>query len=89
MPDERLGEKLCLAIGVTGDEAPAADEMLRHLFVAGLSRLDMPEYFIVLEAFPLTASGKILKRELALWAKDGRIAPEPCRFEAGEMRETR
>jgi acyl-CoA synthetase len=35
----------------------------------------------VLETLPLTASGKILKRELAVWAQDGRIAPLPCRFE--------
>jgi acyl-CoA synthetase len=44
----------------------------------------MPEYFALLEEFPLTASGKILKRELVLWAQDGRIAPEPCRFEAAK-----
>ena len=29
----------------------------------------MPEYFIALDAFPLTASGKILKRELVEWAQ--------------------
>ena len=40
----------------------------------------MPEYFIAMDAFPLTASGKILKRELVEWAKTGRIAPAPCRF---------
>ena len=25
---------------------------------------------------------QILKRELAAWARDGRVVPEPCRFEA-------
>ena len=58
--------------------------MLRHLFEAGLSKYDMPEYFLAMEAFPLTASGKILKRELADWARTGRIAPQPCRFRAPE-----
>jgi acyl-CoA synthetase len=82
VPDERLGEKLCLAVSPADAEMPAAEELLQHLFEAGLSRFDMPEYFIVLDAFPLTASGKILKRELAAWARAGRIAPEPCRFEA-------
>jgi acyl-CoA synthetase len=81
VPDERLGEKLCLAISAARGEAPEADELLQHLFEAGLSRFDMPEYFVALDAFPLTASGKILKRELAAWARDGRIVPEPCRFE--------
>ena len=33
-----------------------------------------------MNAFPLTASGKILKRELVLWAKDGRIQPTPIRW---------
>jgi acyl-CoA synthetase len=31
-------------------------------------------------AFPLTASGKILKRELVLWAAEGRIRPTPIRW---------
>jgi acyl-CoA synthetase len=80
MADERLGEKLCLAVAIAGGAAPSAEEMLQHLSEAGLSKQDMPEHFVVLDAFPLTASGKVLKRELAAWARDGRISPEPCRF---------
>jgi acyl-CoA synthetase len=77
--DERLGERVCLAVLPAG-EAPGADELLAHLHEVGLSKFDMPEFFIVLPQFPLTASGKILKRELAVMAKDGRIAPSPCRW---------
>ena len=84
VPDERLGERLCLAVSSTGDEPPQADALLRALYAAGLSKFDMPEYFVRLEEFPLTASGKILKRELAVWAREGRIAPVPCRFEGRE-----
>jgi acyl-CoA synthetase len=40
----------------------------------------MPEYFIALDAFPLTASGKVLKRELVEWAKSGRIVPVPIQW---------
>jgi acyl-CoA synthetase len=54
--------------------------VLAHLHESGLSKFDMPEFFIALPQFPLTASGKILKRELAVMAKEGRIAPAPCRF---------
>ena len=54
--------------------------MLAHLHEAGLSRYDMPEYFIAMTAFPLTASGKILKRELVEWAKSGQIQPVPVRW---------
>jgi acyl-CoA synthetase len=42
----------------------------------------MPEYFIVLPAFPLTASGKILKRELIEMTKRGDIKPLPVRWKA-------
>ena len=60
MPDERLGERVCLAvIGEIGAEA-----LLAHLAAEGLSRYDMPEWFLRLDAFPLTASGKVLKREM-------------------------
>ena len=60
--------------------------MLDHLHAAGLSKLDMPEYYIAMTDFPLTASGKILKRELAEWARSGRIAPQPVRFVEPEKR---
>jgi acyl-CoA synthetase len=67
-------------------EAPAGAEMLDHLHAAGLSKFDMPEYYIVMDEFPLTASGKILKRELADWARTGRIKPAPVRFVEPEKR---
>jgi acyl-CoA synthetase len=54
--------------------------MLDHLHATGLSKYDMPEYFLQMDVFPLTASGKILKRELIEWAKSGRIAPQPVRW---------
>jgi acyl-CoA synthetase len=79
--DERLGEKVCLAI-IGHDNPPAADELLRHLAREGLSKFDMPEYFTVVTEFPMTASGKILKRELAQWVQSGRLQPQPVRYRA-------
>ncbi|CAM3693125.1 class I adenylate-forming enzyme family protein [Polaromonas hydrogenivorans] len=81
VPDERLGEKVCLAI-ISGDQPPTSDDVLQHLAREGLSRFDMPEYFAVLPEFPLTASGKILKRELAQWVRTGRLQIQPVRFRA-------
>jgi acyl-CoA synthetase len=78
--DQRLGEKVCLAVILHEGEAVGPDELLAHLHRAGLSRYDMPEYFIAMGAFPLTASGKILKRELVVWAQEGRIRPIPIRW---------
>jgi acyl-CoA synthetase len=76
LPDDRLGERVCLA--VIGEAEPEA--LLRHLAAEGLSIYDMPERFVRLDAFPLTASGKVLKRELAAMAARGEIAPMPVRF---------
>jgi acyl-CoA synthetase len=78
--DPRLGEKVCLSVIFHDGTSATADELLRHLNEVGLSRYDMPEYFIAMTAYPLTASGKILKRELVEWAKSGRIAPTPVRW---------
>ena len=79
VPDERLGEKICLALVPRG-AAPDPQSVLAHLDEQGLSRYDMPEYIVVLDAMPLTASGKILKRELVEWTAQGRIMPQPVRF---------
>jgi acyl-CoA synthetase len=81
--DHRLGEKVCLSVIFHEGAVAEPGELLAHLHRAGLSRYDMPEYFIAMTHYPLTASGKILKRELVEWGKSGRIAPTPVRW-AGE-----
>jgi acyl-CoA synthetase len=78
--DQRLGEKMCLSVIFHEGTSAEAHELLAHLDAAGLSRYDMPEYFIAMTQYPLTASGKILKRELVEWAKSGRIQPLPVRW---------
>ena len=84
--DERLGERVCLSIiqrpNSNGGQPLLAQDVLKHLHEIGLSKYDMPEYFIVMHQFPLTASGKILKRELVLMAQRGEITPEAVRFKA-------
>ena len=54
-------------------------EILAPRTSAGVSKYDRPEYYLVMSEFPMTASGKTLKRELIAWARDGRIQPTPCR----------
>src|SRR5205807_2963085 len=78
--DYRLGEKVCLSVIFHEGVSATPDELLLHLHRTGLSRYDMPEFFIALDAYPLTASGKILKRELVEWAKAGHIRPIPVRW---------
>jgi acyl-CoA synthetase len=84
--DRRLGERVCLAVILREGTELDADTALQHLDREGLSKFDMPEYFEAMDAFPLTASGKILKRELVEWAKAGRISPQPCRWVPAEKR---
>lgn len=82
--DERLGERVCLAVIPRTPPGPGAEEMLAHLAAAGLSRYDMPEYYLVMTEFPTTASGKTLKRELVAWARESRIKPSPCRYHGAD-----
>ncbi|MGQ3489490.1 class I adenylate-forming enzyme family protein [uncultured Roseovarius sp.] len=74
--DDRLGEKVCLA--VIGDLT--AEETLAHLAREGLSKFDMPEWFIAVEDLPLTASGKVLKRELTQMVQRQELCPVAIRY---------
>lgn len=80
VPDDRLGEKLCLAVMFKAGSLCTAEELLAHLDQAGLSRYDMPEYFIALPEIPLTASGKIYKRDLVEDVRAGKLQVTPVRF---------
>jgi acyl-CoA synthetase (AMP-forming)/AMP-acid ligase II len=78
--DTRLGERVCLAIVTRGDIQVDPGALLEHLDACGLSRYDMPEFMLQLSEMPLTASGKLLKRELARRAAEGELQPFPVRF---------
>jgi acyl-CoA synthetase (AMP-forming)/AMP-acid ligase II len=78
--DARLGEKVCLAIVLRAGQQIEDAALLAHLDQAGLSRYDMPEFLVTLDALPLTASGKVVKRDLAKQVQDGALQPRPVRF---------
>jgi len=78
--DERLGERVCLALVTHAGRSLEPEEILQHLGREGLARHDMPEFILPLNELPLTASGKVLKREVARWVEDGRVQPIPARF---------
>jgi acyl-CoA synthetase (AMP-forming)/AMP-acid ligase II len=79
LTDPRLGERVCLAVVPTEDMQPDPNEIIEHLAAAGVSRYDMPEFILFLAEMPLTASGKIVKRELVRWVTEGRVQPQPVR----------
>ncbi len=85
VPDERLGEKVCLAVMVRDGQRLEAYDLLSYLDDAGLSRYDMPEYYIELDEIPLTASGKIFKRGIAERIAAGEIKPSPVRWTPGDV----
>ena len=78
--DPRLGERVCLAVVAREDRVVEPEAILRHLDVAGLSKYDMPEFFLLLEEMPLTAGGKVIKRELVRRVEEDSLRPVPVRF---------
>jgi acyl-CoA synthetase (AMP-forming)/AMP-acid ligase II len=79
--DKRLGEKVCLAVMFRPGMRATPDDILHHLNAAGLSKYDMPEYFLEVDDVPLTASGKIRKRDLTDRIAEGRLHPVPVRWQ--------
>jgi acyl-CoA synthetase (AMP-forming)/AMP-acid ligase II len=82
VPDQRLGERVCLAVMVRPGKSIEAQDILKHLDDVGLSKYDMPEFFLRVDEIPLTASGKMRKRDVIDWISEGRVTPEAVRFRA-------
>lgn len=72
VPDQRLGERVCLTVR----GSIQWETLLDHLRDNGLSRYDMPEFLLRVDEFPLTASGKVLKRRLADMVARREVVPE-------------
>jgi acyl-CoA synthetase (AMP-forming)/AMP-acid ligase II len=65
LPDPVSGEIACAVLRARPDaRPPTLEEIAIHLTAQGLSRRKLPERLVVTDAFPRTASGKILKRAL-------------------------
>ncbi len=63
--DVAAGEIACAVLRLRpGASAPTLGEVAEHLTARGLSRRKLPERLEVVEDFPRTASGKIVKRAL-------------------------
>jgi acyl-CoA synthetase (AMP-forming)/AMP-acid ligase II len=80
--DARLGERVCLAVMPREGARVLPAELLAHLDAAGLSKYEMPEFFLQLDEIPLTANGKIRKGEIIHLIASGQVTPEPVRFVA-------
>ncbi|WP_261570475.1 (2,3-dihydroxybenzoyl)adenylate synthase [Frankia gtarii] len=64
LPDDQLGELLCVAIVPTEAGPPRLKDLKTHLIRLGVARFKLPDRLVVLDELPLTAVGKISKRDL-------------------------
>jgi acyl-CoA synthetase len=77
--DPRLGERVCLAVTMRPGQHADAEEILGHLAQAGLSKYEMPEFFLALSDMPLMPNGKIARHDLTRSVQEGRVVPVPVR----------
>jgi acyl-CoA synthetase len=93
LPDERLGERICLALSLKAGAAANAgldrDALLAHLSASGLSRYEMPEFLLQLNSMPLMVNGKIQKADIMAWIRDGKATPVEIRTLSDGPRPTR
>jgi len=64
VPDERMGEKGCLCVVLHDGETLTLETVSAHLDARGLAKYKWPEHLLVLDALPLTPTGKIWKKVL-------------------------
>lgn len=77
LPDPRLGERICLVLAWKQQASRSIDDVLRHLAASGLSRYELPEFWLPLDAMPLMANGKISKPEIMSAIQSGITVPQP------------
>jgi len=73
-PDTRRG--ICPS-PCGGEKATAFCATDERLAKEGIPKCDMPEFYAVVEEFPMT---KIVKRELVQWVATGYLQPQPVRY---------
>ncbi|WP_206735544.1 class I adenylate-forming enzyme family protein [Roseovarius sp. A46] len=77
--DDRLGERVCIVVSTDAETGIEPADLLAHLAAEGLSRYDMPEYFLRVPELPTSANGKVLKRHLVAAIAAGDLQPVSVR----------
>ncbi len=75
-----MTEQKSTAESFKADAAGFADKLKALIHQGNVRRVVVEHEGHAVAEFPLTASGKTLKRELVAWARESRIQPTPCRF---------
>jgi fatty-acyl-CoA synthase len=64
VPDERYGEELMVWVRLRAGAAPLTAGALREFCAGRLAHYKIPRYVKVVEAFPMTVTGKVRKIEM-------------------------
>jgi acyl-CoA synthetase (AMP-forming)/AMP-acid ligase II len=64
IPDERLGERVCACVVLRPGCTLTLDDAVGRLRAIGLATFKLPQRLAVLDALPMTASGKVQKFEI-------------------------
>ena len=64
LPDDRLGERVCACVVLAAGSTLGFDDMVARLRAEGLATYKLPERLEILDALPMTASGKTQKFEI-------------------------
>jgi len=78
-PDAKLGERVGVFVRLSGAADLTIEEVQQHFADAGIARQKTPERIVIIDDFPRTPAGKILKTELrqrvlALTTQEGAVA---------------
>ena len=65
LPDPVLGERMCACVIPQDGEGVSLDDLTAHLQELGLAKFKLPERVEIVDAFPLSAFGKVSKKALA------------------------
>jgi acyl-CoA synthetase (AMP-forming)/AMP-acid ligase II len=63
LPDERLGERVAVAVQLRADATVTEDELREHC-LANLAKYKVPERWLFVDTFPRNSMGKIQRRDL-------------------------
>jgi 2,3-dihydroxybenzoate-AMP ligase len=64
MPDPVFGEKACACVVLHAGTELTFDDLIAHLRAQQIASFKLPERLEIMESFPISPAGKILKREL-------------------------
>jgi 2,3-dihydroxybenzoate---[aryl-carrier protein] ligase len=64
MPDPVFGEKACACVVLQPGATLTFDDLVAHLRAQQIASFKLPERLEIMESFPISPAGKILKREL-------------------------